>query len=447
MKINDIYAARKTQLNESKARIDHPEDLVLDEGSAGASRALKAMVSVANKPHQATIKFDGSPALIFGWDQQGFVLTDKSGFSAKGYDGMARSPDAVEAMLRGDTGRRVKLDTPEAKAERDRFAKTIAGLYNTLKALVPKTFEGYLQGDLMWSSRPNVVDGNYVFGPVKILYRIPVNSELGKRIGASKIGLVIHSIYNTRYDVEASAVKDLSDLRLAELPEIVVLPHALRIKDPLPIPAKAIEKLSAMITKYAPYVDQFLFGSAKTLPSLMKSYVNHLASQGTVDYSRASDGFLSWLDSSDSKASDSMRSTVKSQISANQAGYKAVWAIIDGLKEIKLSIKSQLDHKIRGTIAAQFGPRSHPDVAGKQGHEGFVADTEHGKIKLVHRGDFMRKNEQINEYAGSASTVAGGIASVPNAMGAVISRTPSLFGWVPPEPEKKKTKRRRSKSR
>lgn len=447
MRIEEIQNSRGNKLYEAKARIDHPEDLIFDEGSSGATRALDALISIANKPHQATIKFDGSPALIFGWDTQGFVLTDKSGFGAKRYDGMARSPEEVAAMLRGDTGRRVKLDTPEDKAERESFAMSIAGLYDTLKAMVPNTFKGFLQGDLMWSSRPNVVDGNYVFGPVKIMYRIPVNSELGKRIGASRIGLVIHSILDSKYDPEASAVKDLSSLNLAELPEVVVLPHALRMTEPLPMPTQAIAKLSTMIRKYSASVDAFVSGPIKSLPDLMKSYVNHMASQGVTNYSGAANGFVEWLDSPNSKVTDSMRANVKSHIAGNQAGYKAIWAIIDGIKEIKLAVKSQLDHKIRNTIAAEYGPRSHPDVAGKKGHEGFVADTEHGKIKLVQRGDFMRKDGQLNEYASGGATAAGGIASVPNAMGAVISRTPNLFGYVPPAPPKKKSKRKASKSR
>lgn len=445
MRIEHIYRPRR-MLTESKARIDHPEDLVLDEGSSGALRALNAMVSLAEKPHQVTIKFDGSPALIFGWDEKGFVLTDKSGFGAKGYDGMSRSPDAVEMMLRGDTGRRVKVDTPEAKASRDAYAKRIAGLYDTLKSLVPKTFKGFLQGDLMWSSRPNTVDGNYVFGPVKILYRIPTDSDLGKKIGKSKMGLVIHSLISSRDD-ESTPVNNVDSLGMANLPDVVVLPHDMTITESLRIPKPSIEKFSAAIRKYAKPIDNFMTGPIKSLPDLMKSYVNYLAGQGVVDYADAASGFVKWLESPASKATDSMRSSIKAHISNNPVGYKAVWAIMEGLKETKLRLKSQLDAKAKGTVSAEFGPNAHPDLKGKQGHEGFVASTEHGKIKLVHRGDFMRKSGQINEYAGSSSTVAGGIANVANPMGAVISRTPSLFGWVPPAPAKKKRKHKAKKSR
>lgn len=53
MKILDVL------LTEAKARIDHPEDLVLDHGAAGAKQALNALLSLANRPKTITIKMDG----------------------------------------------------------------------------------------------------------------------------------------------------------------------------------------------------------------------------------------------------------------------------------------------------------------------------------------------------------------------------------------------------
>ena len=73
------------QLNEG-ARIDHAEDIVFWEGSRGAIRALESLKSLEQGKHtDVTLKWDGSPAIMFGRDESGeFVLTDKSGFGAKG---------------------------------------------------------------------------------------------------------------------------------------------------------------------------------------------------------------------------------------------------------------------------------------------------------------------------------------------------------------------------
>ncbi len=443
MKILDVL------LTEAKARIDHPEDLVLDEGAEGAKRALNAMISLANRPQSVTVKFDGSPALIFGWDDQGFVLTDKSGFGAKGYDGMTRSADAVTAMLRGDTGRRIKDTSPEGIAQRDQYAKGIAALYEPLKALVPQSMKGYLQGDLLWQSTPPLVDGNYEFGPLKIKYKIPANTELGKQIANSRFGMVIHSKFESRDDLEPSAIDSINELGLNTVSGLVVVPHELNVTEKLELPASLVSKLNTVIAVAKPAIDQLFDGSIKSLPALMKTFLAWKAGKGSGDFSTSSREFIDWLDSPASKATGSMQNKVKAHIEQNLNGYNAIWQLIQGLNAVKLHLKSQLDKSAESTLAAEFGANAHPELKGKSGHEGFVADTEHGKIKLVNRSEFMRKHdadgEQLNEYASGGSTAAGSVASVANPFGFTISRTPNLFGYIPSQPKKKKAKRKAPK--
>lgn len=443
MKILDVL------LTEAKARIDHPEDLVLDEGAAGAKRALNALISLANRPRSVTVKFDGTPALIFGWDENGFVLTDKSGFGAKGYDGMTRSAEAVEAMLRGDTGRRIKDTTPEAIELRNRYAKGIAALYDPLKALVPQSLKGYLQGDLLWQGTPPLVDGNYEFGPLKIKYKIPANTELGKQIANSRFGMVIHSKFESRDDLEPSAVDSVKDLGLNTVPGLVVVPHELNVVEKLELPAQLISKLNTAIAAATPAIDKLFDGTIKSLPALMKSYLAWKAGKGSGDFGNSSTEFVEWLDSPASKATGSMQTKVKAHIEQNVDGYNAVWQLIQGLNAVKLYLKSQLDKSAESTLAAEFGSKAHPELQGRSGHEGFVADTEHGKIKLVNRPEFMRKHdtgeEQLNEYASGGGTSAGSVASVANPFGFTISRTPNLFGYMPAQPKKKKVKRKAPK--
>ena len=71
----------KVHLKEG-ARIDHAEDIIFDEGSQGASRALEALKKMEQGGHtDVTVKWDGSPAIVFGRNENGeFILTDKSGF-------------------------------------------------------------------------------------------------------------------------------------------------------------------------------------------------------------------------------------------------------------------------------------------------------------------------------------------------------------------------------
>ena len=102
MKIFEITSPRKPMLTEAKARIDHPEDIMFDEnGIEGAQRALSALMHAAdNHATTTTIKWDGSPAVIFGWlDKSTFIVTDKAGIGAKKYDGRPTSAAEVTAMI------------------------------------------------------------------------------------------------------------------------------------------------------------------------------------------------------------------------------------------------------------------------------------------------------------------------------------------------------------
>ena len=89
-----------------EARIQHLEDLVYFEGSRGAARALESLRSLEKGGHvDATIKWDGSPAIIFGNNEQGeFILTDKSGFTAVKYDGKPKSPNKLKDMFLSRSG-------------------------------------------------------------------------------------------------------------------------------------------------------------------------------------------------------------------------------------------------------------------------------------------------------------------------------------------------------
>ena len=87
LKGKSLFTPTAKNLNEN-ARIQHLEDLILGQdgqaGSAGAKKAIATLHQIEQQPNSVTIKWDGSPAVIFGRNEKGeFVLTDKSGFGAK----------------------------------------------------------------------------------------------------------------------------------------------------------------------------------------------------------------------------------------------------------------------------------------------------------------------------------------------------------------------------
>lgn len=165
--------------------IEHLEDLVFRHGAAGIVNALDIVKHAAEQPRTVTAKWDGKPAVIWGRKPATgeFVLTDGSGFEAKGYDGLATSPQMM-------------ADIQNRRGEnREGLINIYRQLWPVLEASLPPNFRGYVKGDLLYMDTPPLEAGNYVFRPNTVTYKIPAKSALGQRIGNSKIGVAVHSMY------------------------------------------------------------------------------------------------------------------------------------------------------------------------------------------------------------------------------------------------------------
>jgi hypothetical protein len=188
--------------------IEHLEDLVFRRGAQGIKDALAIVKQAAEQPSTVTAKWDGKPAVIFGRkpDTGEFVLTDGSGFEAKGYDGLATSPRMMADIQSKRSGDRTEL------------IQLYATLFPILEAALPPNFRGYVKGDLLYMQQPPVVAGNYVFKPNTIEYRIPVKSSMGQRIANSEIGIAIHSMYADAGEPR----QPLSGVRFNEVPGLML---------------------------------------------------------------------------------------------------------------------------------------------------------------------------------------------------------------------------------
>ena len=131
-----VYEAADTAGVGGRAKgIEHLEDWVFRMGPEGIAKALAIVTHAETAPGMTTAKWDGKPAIIWGRKPTGeFVLTDKSGFGAKGYDGMATSPQMLERIMRMRSGERGELI--------DIYTK----LWPMLERATPKNFTGYKIG-------------------------------------------------------------------------------------------------------------------------------------------------------------------------------------------------------------------------------------------------------------------------------------------------------------
>ena len=182
-----IYEAAEAGVGGRAKGIEHLEDWVFRAGPEGIAKALKIVGHMESTPGVTTAKWDGRPAVIWGRKPSTgeFVLTDGSGFEAKGYDGLATSPDMM-AQIQNRRGE-----------NRGELIQTYADIWPSLEASLPEGFRGYVKGDLLYYPlKPYVEEaGNLVFQPNTTEYKIPVKSPLGQRIAASDIGIAVHSMY------------------------------------------------------------------------------------------------------------------------------------------------------------------------------------------------------------------------------------------------------------
>jgi hypothetical protein len=345
-------------------RIEHPEDMVFDMGSQGIRQALQGMVATAQQPETATVKWDGKPAIIFGRKPTGeFVLTDKSGFLAKGYDGLATSPDQIERMMAQRGG------------ERGELVNIYRKLFPLLKAATPQDFRGYVQGDLLFVNRPPLVQGAYEFMPNTVKYRVAADSDLGRKLSASEVGVVVH----TQLDAPGAAATPIRAAELNPVPGLVILDPSLREPRKLTLNDRLVKDLQRIVQQHGADIDQLFDPQAlrerkiTNLPQLIKTYINSRVRSGS--YNNLVGGFGQWVQ----QREPAKAPRIFQWATENKQGMAAVFQAFLDLSSLKNDIVRQLDSQAQDVQAS---------VNDEPGHEGYVGQG----MKFVDRMRFSQAN-------------------------------------------------------
>jgi len=179
----------KTYLEEAAGanlHMTHLEDAVLDGGVNGTRnvfqylQALRDMLGGNTKaPVKISVKWDGAPAIFAGTDpSDGKFFVAKKGVFNK-TPKLYKTNAEIDNDLSGDLGAKFKVALAE-------FSKL--------------GIEGVVQGDFLYTNddlKTENIDGepHITFHPNTIVYAIPKDSDLGKQIERSKIGVVWHTTY------------------------------------------------------------------------------------------------------------------------------------------------------------------------------------------------------------------------------------------------------------
>jgi hypothetical protein len=349
--------------------IEHLEDLVFRRGTQGIRDALEIVAHATENPRTTTAKWDGMPAVIWGRKPATgeFVLTDGSGFEAKGYDGLATSPQMMAQIQN------------TRKGDRTGIINLYAKLFPVLEASLPSNFRGYVKGDLLYMNRPPEIAGNYVFKPNTVEYKIPARSTLGQRIANSEIGIAVHSMYSDVGD----ARQPLTGVTFNEVPGLMLerpaTPRALAVE-----PAK-VKQLKQLIRTDGAGIAT-LFNPAELrahkITDLAKLCVDYINTKVGAPLNPATllPEFGQWLQT---KVTPSKFRNIVEYLESPRSNTPALAAAFSAfllLHDLKMDILRQADLE-------------HP------GQEGWVMATPSGYAKAVNRFDpnaFAAQNRQRN---------------------------------------------------
>ena len=196
-------------ITESKAgknlHLEHIEDEIINHGVDGGRAAINFLRSLrdmlagsARSSVNMTVKWDGAPAIFAGIDPSDgkFFVAKKSVFNVN--PKLYKTNAEIDADLSGALNSKFKIALAE-------FPKL--GIKNVL------------QGDLMYTddTEEKTIEGTkyLTFQPNTIVYAVPVDSELGRVMKKSKIGVVWHTTYEGKelQDMKAKFGADTSKLR------------------------------------------------------------------------------------------------------------------------------------------------------------------------------------------------------------------------------------------
>jgi len=162
--------------------LEHIEDEILNNGIEGGRAAIRFIQSLrdmlagdSKSKVNMSVKWDGAPAIFAGTDPSDgqFFVAKKSVFN--------KDPILYKKKSDIDLGGYLG----------DVF--TVC-----LQEFSKLGIKGVIQGDLLYlkSTLGSEIDGHWTFQPNTIMYAVPKDSDVGKKIGKSKVGIVWHTTYS-----------------------------------------------------------------------------------------------------------------------------------------------------------------------------------------------------------------------------------------------------------
>jgi hypothetical protein len=267
-------------------KYQHIEDLVFTNGSDGGIHAAERLSSMGQQGGTIELKWDGSPVIYWGRDDQGrFSMIPKNAWEylkrgktevAPGVPTAMYSPEDIKKFVMG-TG---KVEPGKEKL-RQSFANNLAALWPYFEKISPP--KGYIEGGILFSplqpAELNPKTGDYDFTPNITSFHIPKESKLGQRIAGAKLMVAATGYYDSLGSGEESRFPNAEKLSTKD----VIVQGTTYVEQAPGIDSALIDQAESYIEKNAGLIDGFLApkpGLTKPGDILYKFYNQNLRVEG-----------------------------------------------------------------------------------------------------------------------------------------------------------------------
>ena len=375
---------RESAANEEKlTHLEHAEDHVVNAGAAGYKHAVNTLNAVhktlTGQKGGASIteKYDGSPSIVFGHHPATgqFFVSTKSAFNKE------PKINYTHEDIENNHGHAPGLVSNLKKA------------LDHLPKITPKT--GVFQGDLMHhAGSVNKEGGKLHFKPNTITYSAKASSEEGKKLGAAKFGVAVHTGYDGKdiTSMKANYTPNLSGFK--DHPDVHAIDVGVDMSKTHYPPARQADFKEHMAEAHtvARTIKPAEYKKVEPHIEHLKTYINRTVREGTTPNSH---DFYSHVKEQHEKeikkvkmpktieAKTNGMNTQLNHIRANSSSIDKVLQVHHHLQAAKnihneaLSPAQKFETSIKGT---------------KTKGEGFVAVVNNRPTKIVDREEFSKQN-------------------------------------------------------
>lgn len=383
--VNFLAEQAEEQGGKPLKHLTHTEDHIIHSGNEGVAKAGHALEGAHNAlmgkktdMHLST-KYDGAPSIVFGYHPKNgrFFVGTKSAFN--------KNPKI------NYTDKDIEQNHGHAPGLVDKLKTAL----KHLPKITPK--HGVYQGDVMHTKEDVKKHGNKLsFTPNTITYSTDADSAHGKAIRSSKLGIVVHTKYEGRGDLQdMHATPNVDRDKFTHHPDVHNIDPTIKADSSHYTPKEqqkyhdALSKAKATYAKMHPDALDKLKGHETNL----EAHVNDMVRKGDEP---STEGYVKHVTGNISKDIEKLKSE-KAKQQRREKLDNFMKHVSDNKKHfdqaLELHKHLQRAKDVLTGVMAKNQEFEHSIGGAKTGPEGAVAVSKAGDMsKFVNRKQFSRQN-------------------------------------------------------